>query len=96
MTGEKKGVTYFLKEKRAIMGRSEKADIQIFDVKASREHIELARVGNTYVLTDLKSQNGVMVNDLKVTQYTLKEGDKIIIGHTVYKFNDLKIDDVAK
>lgn len=90
MTGKNKGISYYLKGKRAILGRSETVDVQVLDTKSSREHAELTLHANKFVLTDLGSQNGVMVNDLKVNQHTLEDGDKIIIGTTVYKYNVLK------
>lgn len=91
LTGEKKGEAYFLTANRVVMGRSEKADIRIYDIKSSREHAEITIVGKDVVLTDLGSQNGIVVNDLKIKQHTLKNGDKIIIGKTVYKFNEVKV-----
>lgn len=91
LTGEKKGDAYFLTGNRVVMGRSEKADIKIHDIKSSREHAEITKVGKDIVLTDLGSQNGIVVNDLKVKQHVLKNGDKVIIGKTVYKFNEVKV-----
>lgn len=91
MTGKNKGLCYYLTNKRVIMGRSEKVDIQIIDTKSSREHMELVKVGKDYVLTDLGSQNGVYVNDLKVKQHKLKSGDKIIVGSTVFKFSFIDV-----
>lgn len=91
MTGKNKGFSYFFSSKRIVMGRSEKADVQVLDGKSSREHAELALVGDQYVLTDLGSQNGVIVNDLKVSQHRLKDNDKIIIGHTVYKYSQIEV-----
>jgi len=91
MTGKNKGLSYYLGNKRVVMGRSEKVDVQVLDTKSSREHAELALVGGQYVLTDLGSQNGVIVNDLKVSQHRLKENDKIIIGQTVYKYNEIDV-----
>ena len=87
LTGKSKGVSYFLEGKRAIMGRGKDAEIQVLDPKSSREHIELKKIDKEYILTDLGSQNGVVVNDLKVVQHNLKDGDKIIIGQTVYKYS---------
>lgn len=92
MTGKNKGFSYFLNSKRVVMGRSDKADIQVLDGKSSREHAELALVGDQYVLTDLGSQNGIVVNDLKVSQHRLVDNDKIIIGQTVYRYNKLEIE----
>ncbi len=91
MTGKNKGVCYYMNGNRIVLGRLASNDIQILDTQASREHIELSRVGSEYTLTDLKSQNGVMVNDLKVTQHKLKNGDKIIIGSTVFKYSFIHI-----
>ncbi len=91
MTGKNKGHCYYLGDGRVVMGRSNKTDIQILDTQASREHVELTRVGDKYILTDLQSQNGVFVNDLKVNQHKLKNGDKVIVGSTVYKYSYLEV-----
>lgn len=91
LTGKAKGSAYFLLGKRVVLGRADSVDIKILDIKSSREHCEIIKVGKDFVLTDLGSQNGVIVNDLKVKQHVLNEGDKIIIGQTIYKFNRLVI-----
>ncbi|MCO4792892.1 MAG: FHA domain-containing protein [Bacteriovoracaceae bacterium] len=91
MTGKNKGLSYYLKGQRLVMGRSETADVQVIDAKSSREHAELTKVAGKYVVTDLGSHNGVIVNDLKISQHTLSDGDKIIIGQTVFKFNRYNI-----
>ena len=91
LTGENKGRAYFIIGKRIVMGRSEKCDVTILDLKSSREHAEITLAGGNYILTDLGSQNGVMVNDLKVKQHVLANGDKIIIGKTVYKFSKMVV-----
>jgi len=96
MTGESKGTSYFLKEKRVVLGRSETADIKVFDTKASREHAELTKLKDTYIVTDLGSANGIVVNDLKVNQHKLGDGDKIIIGHTVFKFSIIEVKDIVE
>lgn len=86
LTGPNKGETYYLIGNRLVVGRSEKADIRINDSKTSREHAEFTKVGNDWVVTDLGSQNGVVVNDKKAVQHKIKLGDRIIIGQTVFKF----------
>jgi tetratricopeptide (TPR) repeat protein len=91
LTGQTKGEAYVLTGNRVVMGRSEKADVRVMDLKSSREHAEITKVGNDWVLTDLGSQNGIVVNDQKVTQAKLKEGDKIVIGQTVYKFAKVEV-----
>ncbi|MFP5458567.1 MAG: FHA domain-containing protein [Bacteriovoracia bacterium] len=91
LTGQTKGEAYILTGNRIVMGRSEKADVRVLDIKSSREHAEITRVGKDWVLTDLGSQNGIVVNDQKVSQLKLKEGDKIVIGQTVYKFAKVEV-----
>lgn len=95
MTGTNKGAVYYLHALRLIMGRGEKADIQVLDNKCSREHAELSKVGENYVVTDLGSHNGIVVNDLKVTQHQLSNNDKLIIGQTVYKYGQITVQSEA-
>ena len=97
LTGERKGVAYFLMDgKRIVLGRSEESDIRIFDLKSSREHAEIVQVGDEWIVSDLGSQNGIIVNDLRIKQHVLTENDKIIIGKTVFKFSKIRVDTKAK
>ncbi len=89
IAGEKKGSCYYLEGDRALVGRSKNVDIIVYDVKSSREHAELVRVDGIYTITDLKSQNGVIVNDLKIIQHKLEDQDKIVIGKTVFRFESI-------
>ncbi|MAZ49087.1 MAG: hypothetical protein CME65_11025 [Halobacteriovoraceae bacterium] len=91
LTGKGKGRAYFITGKRVVIGRSEEADITILDMKSSREHAEIVNLGRSFVITDLGSQNGIIVNDLKVKQHNLSHGDKIIIGKTVFKFSRIEV-----
>jgi hypothetical protein len=91
LTGGNKGESYVLLGNRIIIGRSEKADIRLNDTKSSREHGEITKVGAYWVVTDLGSQNGVVVNDKKITQQQLAEGDKVIMGQTVFKFAKVEV-----
>ncbi|MDO9181651.1 MAG: FHA domain-containing protein [Bacteriovorax sp.] len=87
MTGPNKGKVYYLIGKRIIIGRGENADIQIGDVKISREHAELSFSDHSYTITDLGAQNGIVVNDNKVKQKKLEDSEKVVIGQTVFKYN---------
>ena len=96
LTGGNKGESYVLLGNRIIIGRSDKADIRLNDTKASREHAEVTKVGNDWVATDLGSQNGIVVNDKKITQKALTEGDKLIVGGTVFKFARVEVTSKSK
>ena len=95
MTGPNKGKVYYLTGKRIIIGRAENADIQIVDTKISREHAELSFSDNGYTISDLGAQNGIIVNDAKVKQKKLVDGEKIVIGQTVFKYNVYNISENA-
>ncbi len=86
MTGDRRGEVYYLKSKRILLGRSKSADIKVFDQKSSREHAELLNVKGEYIITDLGSNNGIVINGEKVNQVPLKNKDRLIIGKTVYKY----------
>jgi hypothetical protein len=77
---------FTLEGERMVIGRLEGSDVQISDPGASRRHAEVRRDGNDYVLVDLGSTNGTLVNEASVTEHTLEEGDRIIIGRTVLEF----------
>ncbi len=95
MTGPNKGKVYYLVGKRIIIGRGENVDIQIVDTKISREHAELSFSENSYTISDLGAQNGVVVNDNKVKQKKLVDAEKIVIGQTVFKYNVFNISENA-
>jgi pSer/pThr/pTyr-binding forkhead associated (FHA) protein len=92
LNGKAKGTAYFISgEDRVVMGRSDKADITVLDIKSSREHAEIVRVENGFIVTDLGSQNGIYINDAQKTQHPLKNNDRLAIGTTVYKFNLVQV-----
>lgn len=77
---------FSLEGERMVIGRMEGSDVQISDPGASRRHAEVRRDGSDYVLVDLGSTNGTLVNEAPVTEHTLEEGDRITIGRTVLEF----------
>ena len=48
-------------------------------------------MGVDYILTDLGSQNGVYVNESLAKQVKLHDGDRVVIGQTVYKFGKIEV-----
>ena len=70
----------------AIIGRSRRADIVLADPNISRQHAEVRREGDAYVVVDLDSTNGVFVNGRPTKRATLQEGDVIELGATRLRF----------
>jgi hypothetical protein len=77
---------FSLEGERMVIGRLEGSDVQLADPGASRRHAEVRRDGSDFVLVDLGSTNGTLVNEAPVTEHTLEEGDRITIGRTVLEF----------
>lgn len=88
LTGDKKGTGYILSTGRAIIGRATPPNVQISvdDPKMSKEHAEIVNIQGNYYITDLGSQNGIYLNDQKTKQSAIKHEDRIVIGQTVFKF----------
>ncbi|MCC7540888.1 MAG: trypsin-like peptidase domain-containing protein [Deltaproteobacteria bacterium] len=50
------------------------------DIDASARHAEVRRDGTSYVLVDVGSRNGTLVNGTRVTSHVLRDGDEIEFG----------------
>ncbi len=70
------------------LGREEDNDVRLSDQMASRHHAMIQRQGDQYLLSDLGSGNGTVLNGVRVAGPTvLAEGDIILIGQTQLKFS---------
>jgi hypothetical protein len=68
------------------IGRMKECDVVLSDPGASRKHAEIRNKDGQYVLADLGSTNGTLLNERAVTEHPLEEGDRITIGRTVLEF----------
>jgi hypothetical protein len=75
-----------LTERRAVIGRSKDADIQVNDPNVSRRHAEVRQEGATYWLVDLDSTNGVEVKGKRVKRLKLEDGTTFTVGSTDLTF----------
>ncbi|MEX2269346.1 MAG: DUF3662 and FHA domain-containing protein [Acidimicrobiia bacterium] len=80
------GRRYPLGEKPVVMGRMSDCDVVLADPRASRQHAEIQPVGHGFVLSDLGSMNGTVVNGTPVREHQLSDGDEIRVGSTVLHF----------
>ncbi len=76
---------------RAVIGRDPAAELSLTDPGASKQHAAIEQVeshGQTaYVLHELGSKNGTLINGKPVTgPFPLRDGDKIAIAGTVCRF----------
>jgi hypothetical protein len=68
------------------IGRSRANDIRVDDVSISGQHCRVRPEDGHFVLHDLKSTNGTLVNEKKVVRHVLAEGDVISIGETSLQY----------
>jgi pSer/pThr/pTyr-binding forkhead associated (FHA) protein len=68
------------------IGRSPAADIVLDDASVSRKHAVVTMRGETTVILDDRSRNGVHVNGVRVGEATLRNGDEIVCGHITLRF----------
>jgi Protein of unknown function (DUF3662)/Inner membrane component of T3SS, cytoplasmic domain len=80
------GKAFPLAKDRVIIGRMGDSDIVLTDPGVSRRHAEVRHEDGEFVVADLGSTNGTMVNEATIGERTLEEGDRITIGKTVLEF----------
>jgi len=68
------------------IGRLDACDIVLSDVGVSRQHAEVRREGDEWVVVDLGSTNGTIVNGKPVRRHRLAQGDRIEVGETTIEF----------
>jgi hypothetical protein len=77
---------YQLSEAVTVIGRSRRCDIVLTDPNVSRQHAEVRKQGDGFMLLDLGSTNGTRVNRRDVKQVVLQHGDRIELGTTEFLF----------
>jgi small-conductance mechanosensitive channel len=86
--GRDAGTHLPLGKQAVTIGRSSECDLKIHERKASKQHCCIDVKDGSYVLTDLDSQFGTLVNDQVVSEQTLEDLDRIEIGGTTIVFEN--------
>jgi DNA-binding SARP family transcriptional activator len=69
------------------VGRLVDNDVVLDDADVSRHHAVVSDTGTNFVITDLRSANGVYVRDRRIRgSVPLSDGDRIRIGHREFVF----------
>ncbi len=84
--GPNRGAVHPISTRPLLMGRETDCSIQILDKGTSRHHAEIFRVGEMCFIRDLGSRNGTFVNEERIHEELLREGDRITIGSTTVVF----------
>ena len=90
-SGKREGDCYPLGRRTSVIGRDEALLIQILDNMVSRKHLQIRFDEKTgrYYAYDMKSRNGVYINNQRISGETpLADGDVILVGLTTLLFVD--------
>ncbi len=70
------------------IGRLPECAVPLSDPQSSRQHAEIRRGPDGATVVDLGSTNGTYVNDVRITEHALRDGDTIRIGNTSMRFEE--------
>ena len=84
--GGDRGKRFELVLDELVIGRGGDSDLQVDRDSVSRKHAKLVRTPNGFAVQDLGSTNGTYVNDQPIQEQLLRDGDKLKIGNTIFKF----------
>ncbi len=88
LSGRTKGRTFQVSPDRDnVVGRVNDCEVCIVDPRISRRHCVISAGQTGYVIKDLGSSNGIFVNDAKVVEGQIQDGDKLRLGLTELEFH---------
>ncbi len=90
LDGEEAGRSVELRGGGFKIGRAEDNDLVIKDMAVSRHHAVIDKTTGGYLVRDLHSTNGTMVNGRRVEERLLEDGDIILVGGTKLLFRCLR------
>ncbi|HEY2827482.1 MAG TPA: SpoIIE family protein phosphatase [Pirellulales bacterium] len=90
LNGDRIGERLQLPEQRSILGRHPECDIILDQGAVSRQHAQISFIEGQYVIEDLRSRNGTLVNgQLVQTPQALRDGDEVkICDHSLAFHSD--------
>ena len=82
------GKQFVVKNRPLAGGRHPSQEIQLLDPEVSRRHFLIRPQGDGHVITEAHAAaNGVYVNEARITEHVLQEGDQIRVGATVLVYS---------
>lgn len=90
------GTRFKLGTETAGVGRGVRNEVRILDTEASRQHAQISFTNDSYIITDLNSSNGTLLNGKQIESSKLKNGDHIQIGRSQLLFTSQSIDEDSR
>ena len=72
-----------------LIGRDTGMQVALGDAKVSRHHATISRSGDAWIVVDAGSRHGTFVNGERVSRQALRDGDRLQIGATVLRFEEV-------
>jgi len=79
-------VEHILRDEAITLGRMKGNTIAIDDVSVSLSHAKIIKAGDDYLLKDLNSTNGTMLNGQSINEARLRNGDQLKFGEVLAVF----------
>lgn len=98
-SAEGKKIFFGDEQQEVDIGRDPNCSLQIDEAVISRRHAKLMKKWGGVVLMDLNSRNGCFVNNEKVAEKLLRDGDKVLLGtiKLIYRNpQDINIDAISE
>src|SRR5512143_3596855 len=86
IAGPFQGNSFLLASGEVSIGRDPGNQVCISDKSLSRRHCVIAGSGEMFVVRDLRSRNGTLLNGVPVEEEPLHHGDQISVGESVMVF----------
>lgn len=85
-SGPNIGRRFAIDRPRLVIGRSPSVEIPVVDERVSQQHARIEVRDGRHYLLDLGSTNGTFVNNNRVEEHHLKDGDLVQVGETVFEY----------
>lgn len=69
-----------------VVGRSEENDVVVKDPNVSRKHARISRVDDGFVVEDLGSTNGTLLDGAPIDRERIDDGDELTFGQSTARF----------
>ncbi len=87
LSGAEQGRSFEFDRIEVTFGRTMENDVVLADPGISRQHLSIRNKGGAFIMKDMGSSNGTMLNGKKVQEEVLKPGDVIVMGGAKVRFD---------
>lgn len=88
LSGIKVAAKFPLTAEKTTLGRENNNDIVLEGSSVSREHARVVKANKVYIIEDLGSRNGILINGIRSSRETLRDGDEIAIGEYTFLYEE--------